>query len=140
MNHTPFIFLGLLFTMVSSFLGLVFAPNLQLGGLQQVAVVGSGDLYPAVSRPGTASQGAEIYRSFGCVQCHSQQVRQMGAEFDVQLGEPGTNSTSVARRLTRSNTKIAAKAAAEIVASARDDSMKTVLAGVSPKAAQAVKD
>jgi cbb3-type cytochrome oxidase cytochrome c subunit len=98
MNHTPLIFLGVFASMALSWFGLVVGPQLQLGGAQPVAVeLGR---YP-VPRAGLAQQGAEVYRSLGCNQCHSQQVRQQGVEFGARLLELGETPDDVAETLFR---------------------------------------
>ncbi len=84
MNHGPLIFLGVFFTLITSWCGMIFAPQLQLGSQQPVRIEATGLLYPS-ARPGLAQQGAEVYCANGCVQCHSQQVRQNDSEFDVIL-------------------------------------------------------
>ena len=84
MKHGPLIFLGVFFTLATSWCGLIFAPQLQLGSQQPVRIEATGQLYPS-ARPGLAQQGAEVYRANGCVYCHSQQVRQSDSEFDLIL-------------------------------------------------------
>ena len=84
MKHGPLIFLGVFFTLATSWCGLIFAPQLQLGSQQPVKLEATGQLYPP-ARPGLAQQGAEVYRANGCVYCHSQQVRQSDSEFDLIL-------------------------------------------------------
>ncbi len=84
MKHGPLIFLGVFFTLATSWCGLIFAPQLQLGSQEPVKIEETGQLYPS-ARPGLAQQGAEVYRANGCVYCHSQQVRQSDSEFDVML-------------------------------------------------------
>ncbi len=84
MKHGPLIFLGVFFTLATSWCGLIFAPQLQLGSQQPVKIEATGQLYPS-ARPGLAQQGAEVYRANGCVHCHSQQVRQGDSEFDLIL-------------------------------------------------------
>jgi cbb3-type cytochrome oxidase cytochrome c subunit len=93
MNYGPLIFLGVLVAFVSSWWGLIFSPQVQIGS-QQATTVESG-LYPA-GRPGVAAQGHEVYVAAGCVHCHSQQVRQDGYVFDVVLTSGGTNPAAVA--------------------------------------------
>ena len=70
-----------------SWIGLVMAPVVQLGGLQQSSIVGdfNNRLYP-IARPGLAAEGAEIYRANGCVSCHTQQVRPFGIGPDLARG------------------------------------------------------
>ena len=79
MNNGPLLFLGILVTLVSSFWGLLLAPQLQIGQQQPVLIEATGETYPQ-PRPGMAQQGAEVYRSLGCAACHSQQVRGFGGD------------------------------------------------------------
>jgi cytochrome c oxidase cbb3-type subunit II len=39
-----------------------------------------------VGRPGQAVQGQDVYRSFGCAECHTQQVRPRGLAADIDRG------------------------------------------------------
>ena len=80
MNSGPLLFLGVFATLASSFWGLVLVPQLQLGGQDQVTNSATFGLYPQ-SRGGSAKQGADIYRSLGCAECHSQQVRGLGNDI-----------------------------------------------------------
>ena len=98
MNNGPLLFLGILATLASSFWALLLAPQLQIGSQQPVILEATGEYYPR-ARPGLAQQGAEVYRAQGCVECHSQQVRQTGVEFEVWLAEAGTNQTELAATL-----------------------------------------
>jgi len=100
MNNGPLLFLGILVTLAASFWSLLVAPQLQIGQQQPAILEATGETYPT-RRPGMAQQGAEVYRSLGCVECHSQQVRQTGVLFDVWLAEPGTNQTELAATLAR---------------------------------------
>jgi cbb3-type cytochrome oxidase cytochrome c subunit len=92
MNSGPLLFLGIFATTASSFWGLLLVPQMQIGRQGQRAVETT--QYPS-ARPGLARQGAEVYRALGCVECHSQQVRQTGVEFDVNLTQLGTNPPAV---------------------------------------------
>jgi cytochrome c oxidase cbb3-type subunit 2 len=85
MNNAALIFLGLLFTFVASFGGLVVAPQMQIG--RQVAVPDklTGIPYPS-ARPGLASQGKEVYRSLGCAECHTRSVRPAYFASDIARG------------------------------------------------------
>lgn len=88
MNYGPLLFLGILFTLASSWVGLVLMPHRQLGGLTpntSTNATGVVEVYPQ-ARNGEAQQGAEIYRSLGCVYCHSQQVRPEGFGSDITRG------------------------------------------------------
>lgn len=82
MNQGPLLFLGIFFSMAISFGGLVLGPHMKVGHQGQVpnnATNAIGQLYPPV-RAGLAREGAEVYRSLGCVECHTQQVRGLGAD------------------------------------------------------------
>jgi len=93
MNNGATLFLGILLSVAVSFWTLLFAPQLQIGR-QQVRPIEGGELYPA-PRPGLAQRGAEVYRSLGCAECHTRQVRQTGAIFEVRVTEVGTNLSAV---------------------------------------------
>ncbi len=93
MNNGAVLFLGILLSVAASFWTLLFAPQLQIGR-QQVRALEGGELYPA-PRPGLAQRGAEVYRSLGCAECHTRQVRQTGAIFEMQITDLGTNPPAV---------------------------------------------
>jgi cytochrome c oxidase cbb3-type subunit II len=85
MNSGPLLFLGLFVTMAISWLSFVMAPQLQIGGMQpttNIVVNGTGVVYPN-PQPGTAHQGAEVYRAEDCAACHTQQVlpRDLGSDI-----------------------------------------------------------
>jgi len=82
MNHGPLIFLGMLFSVVASWFGLVLGPQLQFGAQEMVYLEETGESYPS-ARSGQAKQGAEVYRAQGCVYCHTQQVRPAGEGADL---------------------------------------------------------
>jgi cbb3-type cytochrome oxidase cytochrome c subunit len=94
MNHGPLIFLAAFFALASSWCGLVLAPQLQVGQLQQTNSLSGGATYP-LGRSGLAQQGLQVYRANGCASCHSQQVRQSGTVCDVVLNEAGTNQPAL---------------------------------------------
>jgi cytochrome c oxidase cbb3-type subunit 2 len=79
MNNGPLLFFGILATMASSFWGMILLPQIQIGRQQAVVIEETGAYYPPL-RAGQASQGAEVYRSLGCAECHSQQVRGIGGD------------------------------------------------------------
>jgi cytochrome c oxidase cbb3-type subunit II len=88
MNNGPLLFLGLFVAMACSWLGFVLGPQLQIGDMRpttDIVVGGSGQIYPN-AEPGTAHQGAEIYRASGCVSCHTQQVRPRDLGSDINRG------------------------------------------------------
>jgi cbb3-type cytochrome oxidase cytochrome c subunit len=98
-NYGPLIFLAAFLGMAGSWLGFVFAPQVQLGSLQATNKVGA-LTYP-VDRPGLAKAGLDVYRANGCAYCHSQQIDQTGTEFEVLLGNAGTNLANVEAALTK---------------------------------------
>lgn len=102
MNQGPLVFLGVFVTMVTSWFGMIFMPQLQIGAIKPVPAEVSGGLYPA-ARPGEAQQGAEVYRQQGCYYCHSQQVRQTGVEFDVVVLKSGDNTNDLAQVIAKHN-------------------------------------
>lgn len=93
MKSSSIIFLAAFITLSASWAGFVLVPQLQLGRAVQAETVPSKDKYP-IARPGLAQQGAEVYRSLGCVYCHSQQVGQQSVKVEVVLLDAGTNSTT----------------------------------------------
>jgi cytochrome c oxidase cbb3-type subunit II len=84
------IFLAAFAVLLTSWGVFVLKPQLQLGGVQQVAVLNSSDVYP-LNRPGEANQGLQIYRANGCAACHTEQVQQTGVVCDVVLTAAGKN-------------------------------------------------
>ena len=88
MNQGPLIFLGVLTTLSASWLGLVSAPRLQLGGLVPHSSTNETGLvsYTPAERDGSARQGADIYRVQGCAECHTQQVRPVSEGSDIARG------------------------------------------------------
>jgi len=86
MNHGPTIFLGVLLTFSTAWLGLVFAPQLQLGSLgPQKSETPGGQDYPQ-PLGGLAAEGREVYRRQGCLYCHSQQIRPAQQGSDIARG------------------------------------------------------
>jgi len=85
MSYGPLLFLGILFTLASSWVGLVLMPQRQLGALGQHTDTNTAAVYPQ-ARAGEAQQGAEHYRALGCVYCHTQQVRPEGYGADIARG------------------------------------------------------
>jgi cbb3-type cytochrome oxidase cytochrome c subunit len=85
------VFLAAFIALCASWTAFVLVPQIQLGRADQAKTIPAGDKYPA-ARPGLAQQGAEVYRSLGCVYCHSQQVGQEGVTVEVFLLNAGTNA------------------------------------------------
>src|SRR3954463_9857963 len=85
MNSGPILFLGIFLTLASSFWGLLLMPQLKLGNQDVTELKETGELYP-LNRAGVAGQGAEIYRSLGCAECHPRQVRPINVGGDIARG------------------------------------------------------
>ena len=84
MNRAVYLYVGILFTVLISFAGLVTLPERQLGGLEPVTLE-DGSRYP-VEPSGLVAEGREIYRANGCLYCHSQQVRPPRFGADLERG------------------------------------------------------
>jgi cbb3-type cytochrome oxidase cytochrome c subunit len=100
MNNGPLLFFGVLVTLATSFWGLIIAPQLQFGRQQPRLIEATGEYYPS-PRPGVAERGADIYRSLGCVECHTQQTRQSGVHLEVWITELTTNASAVVKALLK---------------------------------------
>ena len=106
MKTSALIFLAAFIALSASWAGFVLAPQLQLGREAQVKVAATDSLYP-LARPGLAKQGAEVYRSLGCVYCHSQQVGQEGVKCEVILTDAGTNAATTLAALAKLDSQFA---------------------------------
>ena len=105
MKSSSTIFLAAFIALSASWAGFVLVPQIQLGRADQAKTIPAGDNYP-VARPGLAAQGAEVYRSLGCVYCHSQQVSQQGVKVEVFLVDAGTNAAGVLAALAKANASL----------------------------------
>lgn len=76
MNRAVFLYVGVLATVLLSFVGLVTIPERQLGSLEPVMDV-EGRAHP-VEPTGLVAEGRVVYKGLGCMYCHSQQVRPEG--------------------------------------------------------------
>lgn len=94
MRYGPIIGAGAMISLACSWAALVMAPQLQLGALAPAPIPNTADFHPA-TRPGLAAQGAEVYRSLGCQQCHTRQLRQTAILFGARLNELGTNGVNL---------------------------------------------
>ncbi len=116
MRFGPFIFLGLLGAMALSWLGMVVTPQLQLGGQQATNVPPTNVLYPTAT-PGVAALGREVYRANGCAYCHTQIIRQEGAELAVVVTDPGTNQPAVIEAIVQLRSGLSAGEAERLLSS-----------------------
>jgi cytochrome c oxidase cbb3-type subunit 2 len=86
MNKLPLIFVGVLFTFASAWVGLVAYPFLALGHMQPLPDEDTGGYYFPPSTSGLAVAGQKVYAANGCIYCHSQQVRLAPLSTDVAKG------------------------------------------------------
>jgi cbb3-type cytochrome oxidase cytochrome c subunit len=100
MNNGLLLFFGIFLSLGGSFWALLLAPQVQIGRAQPVVLETTGATYPS-PRNGLAQKGAEIYRAQGCVECHSQQVRQSGVNFEVWLAEAGNAQPQLAATMAQ---------------------------------------
>jgi len=84
MNRAVFLYVGVLATVLLSFVGLVAIPERQLGSLEPVMDV-EGRAHP-VEPTGLVAEGRVVYKGLGCMYCHSQQVRPPGFGADIDRG------------------------------------------------------
>lgn len=138
MNHGPLIFLGAFATVVSSFWGLVVAPQLQLGSLQPKLTTGGDAVHP-VQRSGLAAQGRAVYVANGCVHCHSQQVGQSGVEFDVFLVKGGTNAVKTLARLREALPALNPDSAKLMIATATNTAPQLLASGLDHATAESLE-
>jgi cbb3-type cytochrome oxidase cytochrome c subunit len=104
-KSSSIVFVAAFIALSASWGGFVLAPQLQLGRADQAKTISTGDKYP-LARSGLAQQGAEVYRSLGCVYCHSQQVGQDGVKVEVVLLEAGTNADLTISALAKVNAQL----------------------------------
>ncbi len=102
MHRLPTLLSGIFLVFLTSWLGLVAYPALQLGRLTPVADADNGGSLPP-TYGGQAIAGQRIYATEGCISCHSQQVRQTSiTSSDVDRGWGAR--PSVARDYLRDST------------------------------------
>jgi cytochrome c oxidase cbb3-type subunit 2 len=84
MERSFLIALGVLATVISSYLGLFAIPNWQVDRLEPVELK-NGEVYPPEMSP-MEKKGKRVYEDLGCIYCHSQQVRQNDFGSDLSRG------------------------------------------------------
>ncbi|MGK0238821.1 MAG: cytochrome c oxidase cbb3-type subunit 2 [Candidatus Pelagisphaera sp.] len=84
MNRGPFIFLGVFIILSLTWALVINKPIQETGHLSPVFDVEQGGRLPS-SAKGGAAQGKLVYQEFGCVACHTQQIR-VSSGFDLQRG------------------------------------------------------
>ncbi len=89
MNRISLIMAGVFATVIASLFGLVLIPSMQFQQMppkEIFAADGSTTMYPVALEDFREAPGKEVYRSMGCVYCHSQQVRPEGFGADIDRG------------------------------------------------------
>jgi cytochrome c oxidase cbb3-type subunit 2 len=77
--------IGILLTVIASYVGLVVIPDWQVRPLYDPVVVDGNRLFPPALTD-QEERGKEVYISLGCIYCHSQQVRQDDFGGDISRG------------------------------------------------------
>ncbi|HXB58437.1 MAG TPA: cbb3-type cytochrome c oxidase subunit II [Candidatus Acidoferrales bacterium] len=93
------VFIAVFVAMCFSWSGFVLGPVRQLGTEGQTNILNSSDIYPN-QRPGAATLGLQVYRAYGCAQCHTTQVGQDGVICNVVLTAAGTKSAAVSNLIS----------------------------------------
>jgi len=89
MNHFPTIIAVALATVTASLFGLVLIPDWQMDDIDPVEAIapdGSTVVYPRPLEKWREQPGRESYQRYGCIYCHSQQVRPEGFGADIERG------------------------------------------------------
>lgn len=85
MNNTSTVFFGIFLTIALSWTGLILSSQMQYGGLEQISDENKLCFLPN-QLSGESLQGKEVYRSLGCLYCHSQQTTHKGFRADYERG------------------------------------------------------
>lgn len=86
MHRLPTLLSGIFLVFLTSWIGLVAYPAIQLGRLAPLAKADTGMTVPPVYG-GQAVAGEQVYAAEGCISCHSQQVRQTSfTRSDIERG------------------------------------------------------
>jgi len=114
MKNGPFVFVAGLIAMLGAWGALVMGPVVQLGSIEVHTDQNTGQVYP-VNRSGEAKQGAEIYRSLGCNQCHTRFSTQDELWFGARITKPTTNSEALVETLLAINSNWTKKEASDLL-------------------------
>jgi cytochrome c oxidase cbb3-type subunit 2 len=93
------VFIAVFIAMACSWSGFVLGPVRQLGTEGQTNVLNASDIYPN-QRPGAATLGLQVYRAYGCAQCHTMQIGQEGVVCDVVLTGAGNKPAAVSNLIS----------------------------------------
>jgi len=80
-----YIFIGFMLTFLSAWCGLVLLPVWGLGNFEQAEDPETGELVPP-ELTDLERRGRDLYVSYGCIYCHSQQVHPSRARTDIARG------------------------------------------------------
>ena len=114
MKSGAMVFLAAFVALSGSWSGYVLTAQMQLGRAS-IEKAANDQNYP-VARTGVARQGAEVYRSLGCVYCHSQQVGQEKTIVEVTLTSAGTNTAALLSILSKLNPELVATKGQKLLA------------------------
>jgi cytochrome c oxidase cbb3-type subunit 2 len=95
-NRVVVIYVGVVVTVVASLFGLVLIPESQLTSIQPKTVAlpdGREVVYPQPLDSWREAPGKRLYEGYGCIYCHSQQVRPSGFGADLDRGWGTRRST-----------------------------------------------
>ena len=85
MNKSPWILLGVLFSLSLSWWGMVYGPASQANNLSPE--LGAGE--PLRPRVGLAKQGEQVYRENGCYYCHTRSATGGTFGYEIQITQLG---------------------------------------------------
>ena len=100
MKNGPFVFVAGLIALLGAWGALVMGPVVQVGSLDVHVDENTGEIYP-LNRSGQAVQGAQVYRSLGCNQCHTRFATQDELWFGARITKPTTNTAILAATLIK---------------------------------------
>lgn len=85
MNNFRLIFFGFIATFATAWIGLAILPSRHYDLVQPYQDPATGNEFPPELEE-LAAQGLQVYRTEGCIYCHSQQVRPADAGSDILRG------------------------------------------------------
>lgn len=91
MNHLALIVLGIFISISTSWFGFYLTPSAQYRNSDVVET--EAGFHPVKDDPMVA-RGREVYREYGCVYCHTQQIRPSGFSSDLERSWGGKRSVA----------------------------------------------
>jgi cytochrome c oxidase cbb3-type subunit 2 len=88
MSKSKFIrvWVGFLGTFLTAWVGLVILPVLNLGRVEALSVPESAEVLTGSEELELVNLGRRVYVDYGCIYCHSQQIRPERAGSDMKMG------------------------------------------------------